>query len=132
MRGPEEEKPAKRSTHRHTIIFTGSARLPANAAAAEMLGSLAVELEVDSRDMRILDVACNCMPPLGQKLLINLLVGRELEEGLQEAIEEIPKRYFSVLQRAMIAALKEVQERYKEFQEARRKQAGSPKQSRKG
>jgi len=115
-----------------TVIFAGCARLPANAATAEMVGILVVELEVDSRDMRIVGVVCNSLPPLGQKFLINLLVGRELEEGLQEAIREIPKRYISITQRAIIAALEEVQERYEEYQEARRKQASSPNQSRKG
>ncbi len=98
-----------------TLIFAGFARLPANAGVPHGGGVLALELEVDPYDMRIVDVACDCIPALGQKFLIGLLAGRKLEDGLKDVVMEIRARYFSITQRAMIAALEDVLRRYEEY-----------------
>jgi hypothetical protein len=98
-----------------TLIFAGFARLPANAGVPHGGGVLALELEVDPYDMRIVDAACDCVPALGQKFLTGLLVGRKLEDGLADTVAEIRARYFSITQRAMIAALEDVLRRYQEF-----------------
>ncbi len=98
-----------------TLIFAGFARLPANAGVPQGGGVLALELEVDPYDMRIVDAACDCIPALGQKFLIGLLAGRKLEDGLVDVVVEIRARYFSITQRAMIAALEDVLKRYEEF-----------------
>lgn len=98
-----------------TLIFAGFARLPANAGVPQGGGVLALELEVDPYDMRIVDVACDCIPALGQKFLMGLLAGRKLEDGLKDVVMEIRARYFSITQRAMIAALEDVLRRYEEF-----------------
>jgi len=111
----KDEKSGRGSTHPPTIIFGGFARLPANAAHMYASGVLAVELEVDPYDMKVVDAACNCLPALGQKFLIGILVGKKLDDGLEHAIKEIRARYFSTAQRAMIAALEDVLRNYKEF-----------------
>ncbi len=98
-----------------TLIFAGFARLPANAGVPHGGGVLALELEVDPYDMRIVDAACDCIPSLGQKFLIGLLAGRKFEDGLEDIIAEIRARYFSITQRAMIAALEDVLKRYEEY-----------------
>ena len=74
-----------------------------------------MEIEIDPYDMKVVDAACNCIPPLSQKFLVSLLVGREAEAGLEGAISEIRARYFSTAQRAMIAALEDVQRNYREY-----------------
>ncbi len=98
-----------------TLIFAGFAKLPANAGVPYGGGVLAIEIEVDPYDMRVVDAACQCLPALGEKFLTGLLVGAKLEEGLERAASEIRSRYFSITQRSMIAALQDVQRRYEEF-----------------
>jgi hypothetical protein len=105
----------KTSVSPPTLIFAGFARLPANAATPHGGGVLAIELEVDPYDMRVVDAACNCLPSLGQKFLVELLVGSRLEDGLAGIVEEIRSRYVSIAQRAMIAALEDVFKRYDEL-----------------
>lgn len=103
-----------------TLIFAGFARLPANAGVPHGGGVLALELEVDPYDMRIVDAACDCIPALGEKFLLGLLVGKKLEHGLRDVVVEIRARYFSITQRAMIAALEDVLKRYDEFRKGDR------------
>lgn len=111
----EAQNSDEKSTHPPTVIFGGFARLPANAVSMFAVGVLAVEIEVDPYNMKVVDAACNCLPPLGQKLLVGLLVGNKIENGLEEAIKKIRARYFSTAQRAMIAALEDVQKHYREY-----------------
>ena len=67
--------------------------------------------------MRIVDAACSCIPALGSKFLVELLVGRKFDEGFEDVMLAIRARYRSITQRAMIAALEDVLRRYKEFRE---------------
>ncbi len=114
----------KRQVSPPTLIFAGFARLPANAGVPQGGGVLALELEVDPYDMRIVDAACDCIPALGQKFLIGLLAGRKLEDGLKDVVEEIRARYFSITQRAMIAALEDVLKRYEEYRKGDKSVSG--------
>ncbi len=100
-----------------TFIFAGFARLPAGAGVLHGEGVLALELEVDPYDMRIVDAACDCIPALGQKFLTGLLVGSILNDGLADTVAAIRSRYFSITQRAMIAAVQDLLKRYEEFRE---------------
>ena len=119
-RQPRDSGARKTPISPPTIIFAGFARLPANAGTPYGGGVLALELEVDPYDMRIVDAACDCLPALGQKFLIGLFVGRFLDDGLDEAVGEIRSRYFSITQRAMIAALEDALRRYEEFKKGKR------------
>ncbi len=98
-----------------TLIFAGFARLPAGAGVIHGKGVLALELEVDPYDMRIVDAACDCIPELGQNFLTGLLVGSMLKDGLADAVTAIRSRYFGITQRAMIAAVEDVLRRYEDF-----------------
>lgn len=97
-----------------TLLFCGYARLPANAGVPNEGGSLAIELEIDPYDMRIVDTGFSAIPSLGQKFLTNILVGCYIEEGLDKVMAEIRHRYFSVTQRALIAALEDLQRQYRD------------------
>jgi hypothetical protein len=99
-----------------TIIFAGFARLPANASMPSNSSTLAIELEVDPFDMRIVDVACSSLPTLGEKFLTSLLVGKRIDGNKEEVFNEIRSRYMSTTQRAMIAAIEDAFKRFEEFQ----------------
>lgn len=92
---------------------------------------MALEVEVDPYDMRIVDVACDCLPALGRKFLVTLLVGSRLEDGLTGAIRAIRSRYFGIVQRAMIAAVEDVLRRCTE-RGAKRESCGSHDRAAKG
>ncbi len=106
-RGPRDQTPP-------TLVFAGFARLPEGARVSSGGGVVALEVEVDPYDMRIVDAACDCLPALGRKLLVSLLVGRKLEDGLTGVIADVRSRYSGITQRAMIAAIEDVLRRCKE------------------
>ena len=99
---------AEHSTHPETLIVAGFARLPANAVSMCGSGTLAIEFELDPYSMRFVDASCNCLSPLGQKLLEQTMIGAPVADGIETAIAQIRRRYFGTTQRAFIAALEDV------------------------
>jgi hypothetical protein len=101
---------------RKTIICAGYARLPKSISPNQVHGVLGVELEVDPADGgKIIDAVCTTVPSLGEKFILELLVGYSLDEGIEPVVKEIRSRYFNVAQKAVISALEEAYRRYLEF-----------------
>ena len=96
-----------------TIIVAGSARLPENITARHVFGYFAIELEIDPVDCTIVDVSCTMLPSLGEKIVYNALLGNKVKEGIEDAIEQLERRFFSVTKRAVIAALEDAYKWYK-------------------
>jgi len=92
---------------------------------------VALEVEMDPYDMRIVDASCDCLPSLGRKFLVGLLVGSTLEDDLTGAITEIRSRYSGITQRAMIAAVEDVLRRCSEHG-AKTESGGSRERAGKG
>ena len=96
-----------------TIIVAGSARLPENITARHVFGFFAIELEIDPVDYTIVDVSCTMLPSLGEKIVYNALLGNKVKEGIEDAIEQLERRFFSVTKRAVVAALEDAYKWYK-------------------
>ncbi len=101
--------------HPPTLIFVGFSKLP--TAAVNMYGTtgLSLEIEVDPFNMKIVDAACNCLPPLSQKMVCFMLIGHQVTDVFEEAIHQIRDRYISVTQRAVIAALEDLQRQVRRY-----------------
>lgn len=103
---------------RKTIICAGYARLPKTVTADHVYGVLGVELEVDPREGKVVDAACTIVPSLGERFILDLLIGYDLEDGIDPIVREIRKRYFNVAQKAVISAIDEAYRKYLEFKRA--------------
>ncbi len=112
-----EDQNAKYNLRPETVVIAGSARLPENITAKHVFGYLTIELEVDPADLTIVDVSGTMLPFLGEKILHNALLGNKFEEAIQETIEQLDRRFFSVTKRAVIAALEDAYRWYKRFLE---------------
>jgi len=113
-----EEKKGQRKIYKPrpgTLIFCGNSRLPENVTAKHVFGFFSVELEVDPADFKIIDASCTLLPSLGEKVLLNALVGYEVEEGIENAVNEIEGRFFSTTKRAIIAAIEDAYKRYADY-----------------
>ena len=99
-----------------TIVVCGTARLPKEMTRDGGLGRLWVELELNTSDFKIIDFSCTMESRLGKKILRNALLGREIGEGIDDAINELEKRFFSVIKRATIAALEDARLSYRRTQ----------------
>ena len=98
-----------------TIIIAGCARLPEGVTAKHVFGCLTIELEIDPIDSLIVDISCTMVPHLGEKILHNVLLGSNVEEGIEEAITQLNKRFFNTTKRALIAALEDAYRWYKKY-----------------
>lgn len=98
-----------------TIICAGYARLPKSVTADHSYGVLGVEIEVDPSENKVVDAACTIVPSLGERFILDLLVGYDLEEGIDPIVNEIRKRYCNVAQKAVISAIDEAYRKYLEF-----------------
>ena len=111
----EEKRESKYIARLKTLVFSGNARLPENVSVKHVFGCLSVELEVDPVDFKIVDASCTLLPSLGEKILINALIGCEIEEGIKTAINEIESRFFSTTKRAIIAAVEDAHRKYVDY-----------------
>jgi len=111
----KKTKDAKYNSRPETIIIAGCARLPEGVTAKHVFGCLTIELEIDPVDSVVVDSSCTLVPHLGEKILYNALLGSNVEEGIEEAITQLNKRFFNTTKRALIAALEDAYRWYKKY-----------------
>lgn len=95
-----------------TLLFVGYARLPASIVSEHAAEVLSLEIEVDPSTDLIVNTACVGIPPLGVKVIFEVLIGYDLKQTLSDPVNEIRSRYFGSAQKAVIAALEKVYEGY--------------------
>jgi len=103
-----------------TIIVAGTARLPEKIRGKDAFGYLAIYLEVDPVNSEIVDVSTTLIPSLGEKIVHDALLGREIKKGIQQAIQQLENRFFGVTKRAIIAALEDAYKWYGKYLEERK------------
>ena len=116
----EIKKPSGYTIRPETIVITGTSRLPEQTAAQHVFGTFNIEIEVDPKDNKIVDVSCTLFPFLGEKILFKALLGYDFEEGIKFAEEQIEKRFVSSTKRAVIAALEDAYRWYKKYIEEKK------------
>ena len=100
-----------------TVIFVGHARLPQSLAGSYASPVVSVELEADLGSGIILSAAVEGIPPLGGRLLAEVLAGRNLRDGPQEAADEIGRRYVCPSHKALCTAAINAYEAYYRYQQ---------------
>jgi len=98
-----------------TVIITGTARLPAHVLGPNESRVLELEVVVDPVTMHVERVKTNCLSVLDEELLTELLVGRSVEDDLDDIQRAIQERFFSPKRRAVIAALEDLRKNCREF-----------------
>jgi len=95
-----------------TLLFVGYARLPGSIASENGSHVLSLELEVDSSIDFIVNASCSDLPALGANLILGVLIGYDLKQTLSGPQNEIRRRFFGPVQKAVIAALEKAYEGY--------------------
>ena len=106
----------RENSRAETIVVCGTARLPKEVVGEGRVGCLWIELELTADNSKIVDFSCTVVSRLGRKILRNALLGHGVEEGIKNAINEVEKRFFSVIKRATIAALEDARMSYRRTQ----------------
>lgn len=102
-----------------TAIFVGHARLPQIFAPHDSSSVVSVELEADIPSGTILATSVKGVLPLAARLIDELLTGRKMGDGPQEAVEEVTQRYVCPSHKALCAAVAGAYHAYYRYQEER-------------
>lgn len=116
-RVPTQEEPASPRRTETTVIFVGHARLPQSLAPRDSSGVVSVELEAEIAGGTILGTSVKGVLPLGTRLLDEVLAGRRIGDGPQEAVEEIRQRYVCPSQKALCTAVANAYEAYYRYRQ---------------
>lgn len=100
-----------------TMFLTGYARLPAGITAAELYRVVGIGLEVEAVTGRIVAAECTLATGVGRDFVRRILEGRSLETDLPAIFQEVERRYHGYAQKAVITALKTIQDKYRGLRE---------------
>ena len=99
-------------TGMETKIFSGSARLPEEAVGNHASGRLTIEIEISLADSAIIDISCAGISSLEEKILRSALLGKKVEQAIEDAQLQVSQRFVTVTKKALIAALQDVYRRF--------------------
>jgi len=105
----------QRSAVHNGLVLTGRSFLPPESSPTGLTAAMILEVALDSATHRVLTVACEGLPKLGQEMLTGLLVGKSLPDALHAAKERLTSRYYSELREPVIGALEEIGRKYGEL-----------------
>jgi hypothetical protein len=86
------------------MTFVGHARLPHSLASTDP-GVVCVELEVDPTSAEVVGLGTQAVMPRGELLLREVLLGYDLNRGVEDALREIQRRYVGAPQKAICTAV---------------------------
>ena len=116
-RAPTQEGHVSPRRTETTVIFVGHARLPQSLAPRDSSSVVSVELEAEVASGSILGTSVKGVLPLGSRLLDEVLAGRRIGDGPQEAVEEIRQRYVCPSQKALCTAVANAYEAYYRYRQ---------------
>ncbi len=90
---------------RDTLLFSGHALLPKGTCLHESMKMITFVMEVDAKTGRIVDTCFNTIIPLTNQFLSRILIGYDLNQGIDAALEEIQRRAFLTAERAFLKAI---------------------------
>ena len=95
-----------------TKIFSGSARLPEEAVGNHASNRLTIEIEINLVDSTIIDISCAGISSLEEKILRSALLGKRVEQAIEDAQLQVSQRFVTITKKALIAALQDVYRRF--------------------
>jgi hypothetical protein len=116
-RAPTQEGHVSLRRNETTVIFVGHARLPRSLAPRDSSSVVSVELEAEIASGTIMGTSVKGVLPLGTRLLDEVLAGRRIGDGPQEAVEEIRQRYVCPSQKALCTAVANAYEAYYRYRQ---------------
>ncbi len=106
---PEEDGQVLRT---QTKIFSGSARLPEEAAGTHASNRLTIGIEINPVDSTIIDISCTGISSLEEKILRSALLGKRVEQAIEDAQLQVSQRFLTLTKKALITALQDVYRRF--------------------
>jgi hypothetical protein len=97
---------------RSTIFVTGVAKIAKDDPIASSNQVFFVSIIVDEETGLVVDATCNTVREMTENFIRLLLVGKNLATGVDEMVQEIRQRFFGLVQKTLIVALKDAHNRF--------------------
>ncbi|SCM82425.1 conserved hypothetical protein [uncultured Sporomusa sp.] len=96
----------------NTIFITGQAKPSKEDAISTVYNVFFLSFIVDTETDLIVDVTCNTVRTMTQDFIRSLLIGQNLANGIDGMVRDIQQRFFGLVQKTLIVALKDAHNRY--------------------
>lgn len=98
-----------------TIFITGQAKPGKEDAISSVYNVFSLSLFIDTQTDRIVNLACNTVMDETEDFIRMLLVGKNLLTDLDEMLDILSRRFYALVRKTLIVALKDAQNRYLMF-----------------
>lgn len=95
-----------------TVFITGQAKPCKEDSIFVVYNVFFISLIVDIETDIIVDATCNTVRVMTQDFIRSILVGQNLATGIDEMVQCIRQRFFGMVQKSLIVALKDAHNRY--------------------
>ena len=96
----------------NTIFVTGVAKVAKDDPIASSYDVFFVSLVVEKDTGTVVDATCNTARDMTKDFIRSLLVGRNLISGVEGMTDEIRHRFFGLVQKSLLVALKDAHNRF--------------------
>ena len=95
-----------------TVLVTGHAKPVKEDAISAVYHIFSISLVIDTKDDCIVDFACTTVMKCTESFLASLLIGKNIITDINWMQQQIKTRFFSLVQKTFIVALRDAQNRY--------------------
>ena len=95
-----------------TILVTGVAKISKDDPISSSYDVFFVSLVVDRETGVIVDATCNTARDMTKEFIRSLMIRRNLETGLEDIVGEVRSRFFGLVQKSLLVALKDAHNRF--------------------
>lgn len=99
------------------VLVTGYAKAPEGTSMHQVFRHAGVVLAIDPVTDTIVDAEFTFVTRLARRFVRDLVVGYELDRGLEPLFKELEERYLAPSQQALMVAIRSAVQRYSERQE---------------
>lgn len=97
------------------VLFSGYARLPSNTTAQKFYEELAMVAVIDMNTGVIHNVECTMVTGLAKDFVRDLVVGYDMNRGVEELLKTLEYKYQGHLKKALASAVKMIGTQYGEL-----------------
>ena len=96
----------------NTVFVTGQSKPSKDDVISSSYSVFSLCVIIDKETDRTVDIACNTIMDETEQFIRDMLCSKNIVTEVDKMIEVIQSRFFALIQKALIAALKDAQNRY--------------------
>lgn len=95
-------------------LFSGYARLPSNTTAQKIYEELVLVMVIDMNTGVVHNAECTMVTGLAKEFVSNLIIGYDMNQGIEPLIRTFERRYQGHLKKALASSIKMIGTQYAE------------------